>query len=313
MTTIKPRVLKNNDVVGIIAPASPTSNPEKITKGLEYLERLGYRVKLGKNINNVYGYLAGKDKERIDDIHAMFNDKTVKAIFALRGGYGTPRLLHLLDYALIKRNPKILVGYSDITALQLAIYAKTGLVSFSGPMPGVEMWNGIDSFTEENFWRMITSKKSFGNVRNPDEKDFICLQNGKAKGKLLGGNLSLITSLLGTPFIPSFKNSILIFEEVDEECYHFDRMLSQLRLAGVLKEVKGIIVGEMTDVKPSDESKPFLTVDVSLNEYLSSLNKPVITNVAYGHVPRKLTIPIGIQTTLNATNRTISFDEPAVS
>jgi muramoyltetrapeptide carboxypeptidase len=312
MTIIKPYALKKRDVVGIIAPASPTGNPEKITKGIEYLERIGYRVKLGKNVNNVYGYLAGKDKERVSDIHDMFLDNSVKAIFALRGGYGTPRLLPLLDYSLIRKNPKILVGYSDVTALQLAIFKKTGLVSFSGPMSGVEMWKGIDPFTEENFWRMVTSKKKFGTVKNPDDKVFLILRNGKASGRTLGGNLSLITSLLGTPYLPSFKSSILFFEEVDEECYHFDRMLNQLRLSKILNSVNGVIVGELTDVKPSDDSKPFLSSDQLLNEYLSPLNKPVLTGVAFGHVPKKITIPIGIQCTMDTTKQQLSFDEPAV-
>ncbi|MEW6061742.1 MAG: LD-carboxypeptidase [Bacteroidota bacterium] len=312
MTIVKPSALKKGDLIGIIAPASPPSVPEKITKGAEYLERLGYRVKLGKNVSKVYGYLAGTDQERADDIHEMFADKQVKAVIAVRGGYGTPRLLPLLNFSLIKKNPKILVGYSDLTALQLAIFKKTGLITFAGPMAGVEMWKEIDPFTEEHFWRMLTSKKKYGVVQNPDGKEFTSLNTGTASGRLLGGNLSLISSIIGSPYIPSFKNSLLFIEEVEEECYRFDRMMNHLHIANILKETNGVIVGELTDVKASDTSKPFLTVEEILNDYLKPLKKPVVTGLVHGHIPKKLTMPIGIKGTLNANKRTLSFDEAAV-
>src|SRR3990172_4036260 len=151
MKPIKPTALKRGDVIGVIAPASAPVSQEKIDKGAEYLERLGYRVKLGKNVRSLRGFLAGTDEERADDINAMFADREVRAIIAVRGGYGTPRLLPKINYSVVRRNPKILVGYSDLTALQLALFKKTGLVSFSGPMVGVEMFNGIDAFTEEHF------------------------------------------------------------------------------------------------------------------------------------------------------------------
>lgn len=312
MTIIKPSALKKGDLIGIIAPASPPSVTEKITKGAEYLERLGYRVKLGKNVNNVYGYLAGTDQERADDIHDMFADKQVKAIIAVRGGYGTPRLLPLLNFSLIKKNPKILVGYSDLTGLQLAIFKKTGLITFAGPMAGVEMWKEIDPFTEEHFWAILTSKKKYGTVKNPDGKELTPLNTGIASGRLLGGNLSLISAIIGSPYIPSFKNSLLFIEEIEEECYRFDRMINHLRIANILKDTKGVIVGELTDVKASDTSKPFLTVEQILNDYLKPLKKPVVTGLVHGHIPKKLTMPIGIKGTLNANKRTLSFDEAAV-
>lgn len=313
MAIIKPAALKKGDLIGIITPASPPSVDEKITKGTEYLERLGYRVTFGKNIRRTYGYLAGTDRERADDINALFADKHVKAIIAVRGGYGTPRLLPLLDYPLIKKNPKILVGYSDLTALQLAIYKKTGLVTFSGPMSGVEMWKEIDPFTEEHFWAMVTSKKKFGAVRNPDGRPLKAVVPGSGKGRLLGGNLSLITAIIGTPYCPNFKDSLLFLEEIDEECYRFDRMMNHLRIAGIFKSIRGVIMGELTDVKPSDTSSPFLTLDQVLQDYLPAIPRPVITGLVYGHVPKKLTMPIGINGSMNAHTTTISFDESAVS
>lgn len=310
---IKPKALYKGDVVGIIAPASAPSIDDKITKGAEYLERLGYHVKLGKHIRAQRGFLGGTDKERAEDINSMFGDKNVKAIICIRGGYGTYRILPMLNYSLIKRNPKILVGYSDITALQLALYKKTGLISFSGPMAGVEMWNGIDSFTEEHFWKVVTSTKKLGKVKNPDSKPFKTLVKGSASGILLGGNLSLICAMMGTQYIPSFKNSLLFFEEIEEEVSRFDRMVNHLRISNVLNETKGVIVGELTDVKASDATKPHLTANQILNDHLSTLLKPVVTGLVYGHIPRKLTMPIGIRAKLDATKQELYFLEPAVS
>lgn len=312
MTTIKPHALKKGDTIGIIAPASPPSLPEKITKGAEYLEKLGYRVKLGKNVQKVYGYLAGTDQERADDINSMFADKDVKAIIAVRGGYGTPRLLPLLNYAMIKKNPKILVGYSDLTALQLAIFKKTSLVTFSGPMSGVEMFKGIDPFTEEHFWACLTSTKKMGPVQNPLEKKLQTLVKGKASGILLGGNLSLIVALAGSKYLPSFKKSLLFIEEIEEESYRFDRMMNQLRITNILQDSNGVIMCELTDVKATDTTKPFLTAEQVMNDYLADLKKPVVTGLVYGHVPQKITIPIGIKATIDTTKKSLSFLESGV-
>jgi muramoyltetrapeptide carboxypeptidase len=313
MKTIKPKALQKGDTIGVIAPASPPSSIEKITKGAEYLERIGYNVKLGKNIEKVYGYLAGTDKERADDINDMFSDKNVKAIFAVRGGYGTPRILPLLDYSLIRRNPKILVGYSDLTALQLAIFTKTGLITFSGPMVGVEMFKGIDPFTEEQFWKVVTSTKKLGAVKNPHNIPLQTLKKGKASGILLGGNLSLITAILGSPYNPSYKDSLLFIEEIDEETYRFDRMMNQIKLAGLFEQANGIIMGELTDVKTSDTSKPFLTTEQVMVDCFEDVKKPILAGLVYGHVPKKLTLPVGLKVTMDADKRLISFGEASVS
>lgn len=310
--TLKPNALKKGDVIGIVSPASPPSSTEKIFKGAEYLERLGYRVKIGRNTEKIYGYLAGTDRERASDINEMFADKEVKAIIAVRGGYGTPRLLPLLNYPMIKRNPKILVGYSDLTALQLAIYRKTGLLTFSGPMAGVEMFKGIDPFTEEHFWRCVTSTKKLGVFSNPDDRPLTPLSLGKASGVLLGGNLSLVAAIAGSPYLPSFKDSLLFIEEIEEETYRFDRLMSQLRLIGAFRDAKGIIIGELTDVKTGDMTKPFLSVEQVLNDHLTELHKPIVTGLVYGHVPRKLTLPIGIRATLDTKKGQLIAAESAV-
>ena len=199
-----------------------------------------------------------------------------------------------------------------MTALQLAVFKKTGLISFSGPMVGVEMFNGIDPFTENNFWSMITSSKAFGTVKNPDDRELQTIVKGKKSGRMLGGNLSLIVALAGSNYLPSFKNSILFIEEIEEECYRFDRMMNHLRLANILRDANGIVMCELTDVKASDTSKPFLTAERVMSDYLSGLNKPVVTGLVYGHIAKKLTIPIGIRATLDAGKRALRFDESGV-
>lgn len=209
---IKPKALKKGDVIGIVAPASPPSSHEKIIRGAEYLEKIGYRVELGKNLFAKRGYLAGYDVARANDINDFFGNKKIKAIFSLRGGYGTPRFLHLIDFNLIKNNPKIFVGYSDITALQLAIFKKTRLVTFSGPMVGVEMWKEFNRFSEDFFWQMLTSKKKLGVAKLQNEVKLNFRTKGIAKGILLGGNLALMNSILGTPYSPNYKDSILFLK-----------------------------------------------------------------------------------------------------
>jgi len=315
MQTIKPPRLRRGDTIGVITPASAPSDFVKIDNGIKYLEGLGYRVKLGKNAKRpeqLRGYLAGTDEQRVSDINEMFADKQVKAIFSVRGGYGTPRLLNLVDYNLIKRNPKILVGYSDLTALQLAIFRRTGLITFSGPMVAVEMHSGMDPFTEEHFWRVITSPKKIGKLLNPDSEPLKVLRKGDTTALLIGGNLSLINTLIGTSYLPNFAKNILLIEEVEEEPYRVDRFLLQLYLARILKKIGGLVIGCLTDCVPKDKEKPSLTIEEVISDYTYRLDVPVVSNLIYGHVPRKLTIPIGIRARLNAARAYLELLEGAV-
>jgi muramoyltetrapeptide carboxypeptidase len=308
--------LRKHDVIGIVAPASAPSSAEKIDKGIQYLEKLGYRVKLGAHTKAVHGYLAGTDEERTSDLNAMFADKQVKAIIAVRGGYGTARLLEHIDYHVVKRNPKILVGYSDLTALQLAIFTKTRLLTFSGPMLAVDMFDKMDPFTEEFFWKLLTSLRPIGKVSNPDHAPFKVLPSSSRKfdasGRLLGGNLSMIVSILGTGFEPNFRNQILFFEEVGEEPYRIDRMLTQLRLAGILRSIKALLVGSLVDCVPTDKAKPSLSVDETLAELTWDLRVPIVSGLAYGHLPQKLTMPIGLAARVDSCSRTLEFLEGCV-
>jgi muramoyltetrapeptide carboxypeptidase len=313
---LRPPRLRKNDVVGIVAPASPPSTTQKIERGVRYLEKIGYRVKLGTHVMEVHGYLAGNDDQRASDLNTMFGDRQVRAIIAVRGGYGTPRLLEKIDYGLIRRNPKILVGYSDLTALQLAIYKRTGLITFSGPMLGVEFCEGMDPFTEEFFWRLLTSPVPLRTISNPGGRPLTIVRspsrNSSAVGRLLGGNLSMIVSLLGTPFQPRFTNSILFLEEVGEEPYRVDRMLTQLRLAGVFEAVQAMLIGSFIDCVPSNRRRPSLTTDEVLHEMTRNVDVPILSGLAYGHTPRKLTMPIGVRAKVDAATGSVQLLESAV-
>jgi muramoyltetrapeptide carboxypeptidase len=310
---LKPPRLLQGDLIGLVSPASAPSSPEMIEKGVRYLEKLGYAVKVGRNAAKVHGYLAGSDDQRATDFNDMIRDKTVKAIFTVRGGYGTPRILPLLDYTALKRNPKIIVGYSDITALQLAIFRKIELITFSGPMAGVEMSDGIDPYTEEHFWRIITSKSKVGVLRNPADEPLRVLHGGKGQGRILGGNLATAISLLKTRFAPSLADSILFLEDVDEAPHRVDRMLAQLNNAQILGSISGLMFGKFIDCVPPDPSKPFLPVDQVLNNVAQTLKCPVIANLQYGHLPRKLTIPIGLRTRIDTKKGVVEVLESAVT
>ncbi len=312
MTIIRPPRLRKGDIIGLVAPASTASTEEKIEKGADYLEHLGYRVKFGKHIRNVHGYLAGTDEERASDFNNMVHDKDVKAIFAIRGGYGTTRILRMIDYPSLKQNPKIIAGYSDITALQLAIFRKIGLVSFSGPMTGAEMWKGIDPYTEEHFWRLLTTTKKIGVLKNPVDETLKILKHGKAHGRLLGGNLSLIACLMGTPFLPKLNGSVLVLEDVEEAPYRIDRMLAQLLNAKVLNGLAGLVFGKFTDCNSNNPAEPHFTVEQVQNEYAEKIKCPVIANFQCGHIPRMLTVPLGLQTTIGTKSKRIEVLESAV-
>src|SRR5579862_4304183 len=202
MGVLKPKALHRGDVIGIAAPASPPGSEELLAKGIRYLERLGYRVELGSHIYHRHGYLAGSDDQRLADLHSLFANRKVKAIFTVRGGYGTMRILPRLDFALIKRNPKIFVGYSDITALQLAMFKALRLVTFSGPMVAAEMAEGLRGESEEHFWRCLTSVSAPKKITIAARKKSV-FSKGTATGRILGGNLSMISALVGSRYYPS--------------------------------------------------------------------------------------------------------------
>lgn len=312
MDLIKPGKLCKGDLIGIISPASAPDDLTRIDKGVRYLEKLGYNVEVGQNVGQTCGYLAGKDDVRLSDLHYMFSKKEVKAIICVRGGYGTPRLLDKIDYNLIKKNPKIFVGYSDITALQMAFLKKAGLVTFAGPMLAVDFWNEVSPFTEEMFWAMITSKRKFGKVLNPAQEKFHILKNGTAENQLIGGNLALIAALLGTSYIPAFKDKVLMLEEIGEPPYRIDRMLNQLKLSGALSQVSGIILGRFVDCYESDHFKKTLTLNEVIDDYFCNLEIPVVYNFKHGHIKDNITVAFGLNYKINTSKGTIEITENAV-
>lgn len=312
MDIIKPPRLRKGDLIGLVSPASTPQPSEKIEKAVRYLERQGYRVELGKHAANVHGYLAGPDRNRAEDFNRMVEAPAVKAIFALRGGYGSPRILPDINYRHLARNPKIVAGFSDITALQLAIMRKSRLVTFSSPMPAVEFWDNPDPFTEAEFWRMVTSPKPHL-LRNPADQPPSPARSGVGEGRLLGGNLALVVSQLATPYMPSLAQSLLFLEEVDEYPYRVDRMFAQLRNANLLRDLSGLLLGQFTRCLPPDKEKPSLSIQEVITDAISWSRCPVLANFAYGHVPRKLTLPLGVRARLDANRGTIKLLEGAVS
>jgi muramoyltetrapeptide carboxypeptidase len=314
MRLLKPPRLRKGDVIGLVAPASPPRSAARVHAAVRYLEDHGYHVKLGRHLNARHGFFAGTDTQRAADLNALFNDSQVRAIFALRGGYGTPRLLPLVDYAAARRHPKILVGYSDLTALQLALFRQTGLVTFSGPMLAADLRGGrLDPFTESRFWRMLTSPERVGVLAGPRGCTGRVRHPGRAEGRLLGGNLSLLVSSLGTPFSPDYRGALLFLEDVKEHLHRLDRMFTQLRNAGVLAQVAGLLLGHFTGCRPSNRRDPQLTREQILDQVLAWTPAPAVDRFCYGHVRRRLTLPLGLRARLDADRGELEVLESAVS
>lgn len=304
--------LRKGETVGLICPASAPLKPGIIEGSVAYFENRGYRVRLGANARKKHGYLAGTDEERADDFNAMVSDPDVRAILAIRGGYGTPRILPLLDYTGLRRDPKIVSGFSDITAVNCAVWVNTGLVTFSGAMPGVEFWKGAHPDTEEIFWKVVGSPKRLGKVKNPGGVMLAERRRGKAAGPLVCGNLSLLVSLLGTPYMPDLRGAVLLIEDVGEEPYRLDRMLTQLRNTGIGEEIAGLVFGTFTHCAPTDTKKPSLKLEQVLDDFAEQIPAPVMSGLQYGHIPRKLTLPMGIPAEMDTRKGTLTLLEGAV-
>lgn len=306
---IKPKALRKHATIGIITPASPLRDTKRLNKGIQYLESLGYHVKLGKHVYANNAYLAGDDAERMSDIETMFTDPTVDAIICSRGGYGTMRYLTQLNYSVIKKNPKIFVGFSDTTALQSAIYRKTGLVTFSGAMVGVDMMD-FHPESEEFFWRVLTSKRRIGTIKQ--SLPLTTLHKGTASGHLVCGNLAMLTAIAGTPYQPNYKNAILLCEDIGEESYRIDRMLAQLELQGALRQSAGLLFGQFTQDENRTTATPKRPITDVLTEYAQRAGHAAIGNVMYGHTSKKLTLPFGVHCTINASRCGITLHEAGV-
>lgn len=304
-----PNQLKRGDTIAIIAPAGPV-NIEKLQKGYAFFEKMGLKIKLGQHINKVHGYLAGKDEERLYDLHEMMKDPTVKGIFFARGGYGTARLAKSIDYALLRKNPKIIWGYSDITYLHTAIRQEANLITFHGPMVESEIGSEhFDALSARMFKQLFSPTILHYDERIAPLKVISSGASGMATGRLVGGNLSLIISTLGTPFELNVKNKILLLEDVNEQVYKIDSMLHQLKCSGKLQEATAIMIGDFT-IKDSNEH-PSLTVDDVFCHYFKDSPIPIMSGFKIGHCLPHFSIPLGVPAKMMTAQKTVVI-EPGV-
>jgi muramoyltetrapeptide carboxypeptidase len=316
---VKPRVLRPGDTVGLVTPSTYVSDPDKLWLAQNTIEALGLRWKMGRRVGRREGYLGGTVEERVEDLHAMFADPEVKAVFCLRGGYGSAMLLDRLDYGLIRKNAKILLGYSDITALHLGIQRMAGLVTFHGPV----VLSGLSDWTLEHLRRALFETKPLGRLSNPPEPRPIrprhpwrAVRPGKARGRLAGGNLTLISTTLGTPYEIETEGRILVLEDVGEEPYSIDRMLTHLRLAGKLRGIRGLVFGECASCRPREFQPAFestFSVGEVVQNLLGGLDVPVLTGLVIGHTEDQLTLPLGVEAELDADAGTLTILEPALT
>jgi muramoyltetrapeptide carboxypeptidase len=312
---IKPARLKKGDTIGIVAPASPLYNKSDLVRGIKTLEEWGYKVIVGEHVNARNEYLAGTDEQRASDINSMFENDQVDAIFVTQGGYGSARLLRHINFDLIKKNPKIFIGYSDITAIHLAIQKLTGLVTFHGP--GMAGFNPeeLSDYRKNQLFKALLMEEPIGEIELADKKKWINIINpGEARGEMVGGNLSLICSSLGTPYEIETEGKILFFEELDTEPWVIDHMLSHLINAGKLQKAAGIVIGECKDCVPYTHHPGFpvtFSLEDLLEEYIKPLNIPAIYGLPLGHTKDLATIPLGVQGFLDATNGKLIIEECA--
>ena len=300
--SIHPPTIRKGDAVGVITPSSALVDDEGYPIADANVAALGLHLKWGKNVGKKHGYLAGTDEERLADLHAMFADPGIKAIVCLRGGSGGARLLDKLDYGLIARNPKIFMGYSDITAFHQAIYTQTGLITFHGAVAN-SRWTPM---VFNQFKQLFFEGKP--PVYSANQRRVRTLTSGMAEGKLLGGNLTVLTGLAGSRYYPDFTDSILFLEDIGEEPYRIDRMFSQLALSGALQRIKGFVFGRCSDCEASNPGNS-LPLDQILDDYIKPLGIPAYQGALIGHMDEQFILPVGARVRIDADNGSITIME----
>lgn len=311
---IKPPRLKLGDTIALICPAGFITEKD-LEEAQTNMRSLGFNPVPGNYVLQKNGYLAGTDAQRADDINSAFRDKNINGIFCIRGGYGCARLLHLLDYEMIANNPKVLIGYSDVTSLLYALYSKSGLICFHGPVAT----STFNEFSVTNFSQVCMSNNVQPLYYPPseayekDESKPYTIRTGTATGELIGGNLSVAVSIANSEYDVDTKSKILFFEEVREDPYRIDRMLTQLLLNGSLANASGIMLGVFSKCEPGERSEKssFMLKEV-LMDRLYQLNIPVAYGFPFGHVVNKLTLPIGVRVTIDTMDMSMKLEEPAV-
>lgn len=315
VTRIKPPRLKRGDTIGLVTPGSYLDD-DGLEKAVKNIESLGLKVALGKNIRAYRGYLAGTDEERLRDLHAAFADRRLAGVWCARGGYGATRLLPSLDYNLIRQNPKVFIGYSDITALLQAVYLRTGLVGFHGPVGASE----FTDYTRNQVTAQIMEGRTPWTVNTLDYTDERrdqsayqpeMIRPGRARGLLMGGNLSLLAAMAGTPFSQAAANRLIFIEDVGEKPYRIDRMLTQLRQAGILEQAAGVILGVFADCEAGPEDKSLRLIE-TLRDRLGDLQCPVYYGLPFGHIDDQCTLPVGVEAEFDAEGGTLTLLESGV-
>ena len=309
--------LRAGDTIGLVSPANATFEREPMQIAVEAIQALGFKVKVGTHARARYGHFAGTDAQRAADVNAMFADEDVAGIIAVTGGSGCNRIVDKLDYNLIRSKPKFFGGFSDLTSLVNAIQRQTGLVTFHCPVAESE-WN---EFSVSHF-KAAVMQAQMPLLRNPTgergdnlvqtQDRITTLTGGKARGKLVGGNLSVLASLAGTAYMPDFQGALLFLEEINEYIYRVDRLLSTLRLCGALDKVSGVVLGKFTKCEPGEGRHGTLTLDEVFDDYFLALKVPVYRGAMIGHIKRKFTIPVGLESEMDADAGTLQFLRPAV-
>ena len=313
-----PPRLQPGDTVGLVEPAGFSDNAAQIEAAENTIRGMGLVPRLGAHVGMRHGYLAGTDRQRAADLNAMFADAEVCAVFAVRGGWGSARILHFLDWKTIRANPKLLIGFSDITALHLAFAARAGFPTIHSP-------NAANSWPEiswNSLWYLAFAGAT-PTFRNPEiETDdpaarerwrTVAIRPGQARGRLIGGNLSVLTALVGTPWLPDFDGAILFLEDTNEAQYRVDRMLSQLALSGILGRVAGVVFGQCTRCTAGVEDYIGFTIPELLHQYLAPLGVPAFYGANIGHIANQLSLPVGAQVEIDAAPGTIRVLEPVVA
>jgi muramoyltetrapeptide carboxypeptidase len=308
-----PGTLKAGDTVGLITPSSYVSDPDELAFAKRFCEFFQLKWKMGRNVGQRFGYLAGTAQQRVDDLHAMFSDKDVRGVFCIRGGYGSAQMLDKIDYSMIRANPKVFLGYSDITALHAAIGQRTGLITFHGPVS----LSHLTEWSQQHLRDALFRGAPIGSVTNPAEGNPLrpghtlrTVRGGKARGALAGGNLTLLSTTLGTPFAIETAGKILLMEDIGEDIYRIDRMFTQLRLAGKLQAAAGIVVGECKDCPPPNHDSAFSLGEV-IDYLLGDLNIPVLYGLSFGHTIDQVTLPLGAMASLDADKQTLTVEQAA--
>jgi len=308
----KVKALREGDTVGLIAPSSPAPL-EDLKKAVAAIADLGFNVKVGASCYESYGYMAGPEEVRARDIHMMFGDPKINGIFCVRGGNGAIRLPRLIDMKLIYGNPKVFLGYSDITILHLMFNLHGQFCTFHGPMPSTDMIN--DSFTgyeKDYLLKAICKDEPLGELKPYDGAPALqTLVGGTAEGEIIGGNLSLICALMGTPWEIDTKDRILILEDVDEPIYKIDRMLTQLLLAGKLEAASGIVMGQFTNITHKDPDKTFRLEEI-LEDVVTKAGRPTLINGYFGHGEKKVTLPLGAKAVIDGAKSSFTIIESGV-